>query len=259
MSLALITGASSGIGYEMAKKFTEEGHDLIVTGLHDRISEAADSLKFFGTDVKFIQADLAHRSGVEKLYEFVKAQGTPLDITVLNAGAGVAGDFACETNIEDEINIINLNVISTVVLAKKIVQDMVERGEGKILFTSSVVGVMPSPLQSVYAATKAFVQSFSEGIRNELQDTNITITALMPGATDTNFFDGPGLADTNVGKMKKDDPAEVAIQAYEALMAGLDHIVGGSIMNKVHVTVNKFLPESVKAILPRKYEEKVVE
>ncbi|HXH31929.1 MAG TPA: SDR family NAD(P)-dependent oxidoreductase [Bacteriovoracaceae bacterium] len=254
--LALITGASSGIGYELARQFAENGFDLIVTAEDEGIAEAANAFKSSGAEVEYIKIDLARPSGVHELYNFILSQNRPLEAAALNAGAGVGGDFARETEFEDELNIINLNVVSTFHLSKHIIRDMVARGKGRVLFTSSVVGVMPAPLQAVYGATKAFVQSFSEAIRNELLDSGVTVTSLMPGATDTEFFDGPGLADTKVAQMKKDDPAVVAKQGFEAMMKGKDHVVGGSLMNKVQVALNKILPEAAKAIGPRKFGEK---
>jgi short-subunit dehydrogenase len=136
-------------------------------------------------------------------------------------------------------------------LAKRIVKDMVERKDGKILFTSSVVSTMPGPFEAIYAASKAFVQSFSQALRNELRDTGVSVTSLMPGATETNFFHRAGLDDTKVGQAEKDDPAQVAKQGFDALMAGKDHVVGGSFKNRVQVAGAKILPETVTANIHR--------
>lgn len=151
-----------------------------------------------------------------------------------------------ETDLKDELNLINLNVMSSVHLAKRVVKDMVERGNGRILFTSSIAAIMPGPFEAVYAASKAFLHSFSEGLRNELKDTGVTVTALMPGPTDTNFFHRADMDDTKVGVSEKDDPAEVAKQGFDALMAGKDNIIAGSLKTKLQGIVSKVLPETVK-------------
>jgi short-subunit dehydrogenase len=200
--LAVVTGASSGIGYELAKQFAQNGFDLLVTSTGSSIDEAAQTFKGLGAQVETVQADLATYEGVETLYKQIQAAGRPVDAIAINAGVGVGGEFT-KTDLQEELNLIELNVASTVHLAKRVVQDMVERGKGRILFTSSIVSQMPSPFQAVYAASKAFVHSFSEAIRNELKDTGVTVTALMPGATETNFFHRAGLDDTKVGADKR--------------------------------------------------------
>ena len=255
--LALVTGASAGIGYELAKQFAENGYDLVITAEDSQIAEAATAVQGAGAHVDYFQVDLSKIDGAAKLYEFVTSLGRPLAVAALNAGAGVGGDFARETSIEDELDIIHLNVRSTVLLAKMVVRDMVERKEGKILLTSSVVGVLYAPLQAVYGGTKAFVQSFGMSLRNELKDTGVTVTVLQPGATETNFFDARGLPETKVAKTKKDDPALVAKQGFKALMNGDSHVVAGSLLNKVEVAIGKILPESAKAAVTRNYGEKM--
>lgn len=252
--LAVVTGASSGIGYELAKEFARNGFDLLVTATGSSIDEAAQSFKGLGANVETVQADLATYEGVEKLYNQIQKTGRPVDAIAINAGVGVGGEFA-KTDLQAELNLLELNVVSTVHLAKRVVQDMVARGAGKILFTSSIVSQMPSPFQAVYAASKAFVQSFSEAIRNELKDTGVTVTALMPGATETNFFHRAGLDDTKVGADKKDDPAEVAKQGFEALMAGKDAILASSLKTKIQGAIGSILPETVSAELNRKLNE----
>ncbi|MBW4632131.1 MAG: SDR family NAD(P)-dependent oxidoreductase [Iphinoe sp. HA4291-MV1] len=163
--------------------------------------------------------------------------------------------YSYENRCKDELNLINLNVVSSVHLAKRVVKDMVERGKGRILFTSSIAALMPGPFEAVYSASKAFLHSFSEGLRSELKDTGITVTALMPGPTDTNFFHRAGMDDTKVGTSKKDDPAEVAKQGFEALMAGRDDIIAGSLKTKLQGTVSKVLPDTVNAEQHRQLAE----
>lgn len=252
--LAVVTGASSGIGYELAKQFAQNGFDLLVTSTGSSIDDAAQALGALGAEVQTVQADLATYDGVEMLYSQIQTAGRPVDAIALNAGVGVGGDFT-ETDLQEELNLIELNIASTVHLAKRVVKDMVDRGEGKVLFTSSIASQTPSPFQAVYAASKAFVHSFSEAIRNELKDTGVTVTALMPGPTDTNFFNRAGLDDTRLGEIKKDDPAEVAKQGFEALMSGKDGILAESLMTKVQGAVSRVLPDTVKAEVNRKLTE----
>jgi short-subunit dehydrogenase len=244
---AVVTGASSGIGYELAKQFAQNGYDVLIVGEKERIKDAAVSLSKFGTQIEPLQADLATYDGVEELYGKIKAMGRPVDALAINAGVGVGGDFARETDLKDELHLIDLNVMSPVHLTKRVVKDMIARGEGKILFTSSIAATMAGSYEAIYSASKAFLQSFGQGIRNELKDTGVTITLLMPGATETEFFARAGMKDTRIGSHKKDDPAVVAKQGFEALMAGKDHIIAGSLKNKLMVAAAKFLPHKVSA------------
>lgn len=253
--LAVVTGASSGIGYELALQFAQNGFDLLVTSTGPSINEAAKTCRGLGGFVETVQADLATYDGVETLYNKIKATGRPVDAIAINAGVGVGGEFARETDLKDELNLINLNVVSSVHLAKRVVKDMVERGNGRILFTSSIAALMPGPFEAVYAASKAFLHSFSEALRNELKDTGVSVTALMPGPTDTNFFHRADMDDTKVGASKKDDPAEVAKQGFDALMAGKDDIIAGSLKTKLQGTVSKVLPETVNAEQHRNLSE----
>ncbi len=243
---ALITGASSGIGYELAKQFAQNGFDLLVVAESDAIQQAARDLQGLGAQVEVLQADLASHDGVHQLASKIESGARPLDAAALNAGVGVSGRFL-ETDLSAEMNMIRLNVLSTVHLAKPIVKQMAARGSGRILFTSSIAGAMPTPYETVYGATKAFVRSFSQGLREELKDTGVTVTALMPGATETNFFHRAGADDTKLGTSEKDDPADVAKEGFEALMAGKDHVVAGSFKNKVEAAAGYALPDPVVA------------
>ncbi|MDD4974368.1 MAG: SDR family NAD(P)-dependent oxidoreductase [Bacteriovorax sp.] len=253
--LAVVTGASSGIGYELAKQFAQHGFDLVIVSENPAIVEAAQICERLGANVASFIIDLANFEGVDELIEKITTIGKPIEAIAINAGVGVAGDFTRETNLDDELNLINLNVVSSVHLAKHIVKDMVNRQKGRILFTSSIAGVMPAPFQAVYGASEAFIQSFSEALRSELKDTGVTVTALMPGPTDTNFFNGPGLEDTLVAVSKKDDAGLVAQQGFEAMMAGKGHVITGSFMNKVEVVLSKFKTEESKADALRKSGE----
>jgi short-subunit dehydrogenase len=253
--LAVVTGASNGIGYELAKQFAQNGFDLLVTSTGPSINEAAIAFEKLGAQVETVEADLATYDGVEALYSKIKATGRSVDAIAINAGVGVGGDFARETDLKDELNLIELNVVSSVHLAKRVLKDMVDRDQGRILFTSSIAALMPGPFEAVYAASKAFLHSFSEALRNELKDTGVTVTSLMPGPTDTNFFHRAQMDDTKAGADPKDDPAMVAKQGFEALMAGKDSIVAGSLKTKLQGTVSKVLPDTVNAEQHRQLTE----
>jgi len=252
---AVVTGASSGIGRELARQFAEHDFDLLITSTGPDIAEAARELEQTGARVQTAQADLATYEGVESLYRAISQAGRPIDAIAINAGVGVGGDFTRETKLEDELNLIQLNVAGTVHLAKRVLPDMVARGQGRVLFTSSIAALMPGAFEAVYNASKAFVQSFSEAIRNELKDTGVTITALQPGPTETNFFHRAGMDDTMVGSSEKDDPAQVAKQGFDALMAGKDHIIAGSLKTKAMGTMAKVTPDTLLAEQHRKMAE----
>ncbi len=217
------------------------------------IFAAADKLKANAT-VTPIQVDLAAEGGVDKLWQFVEKTGRNVDAIAINAGVGVGGRFA-ENDLAAELNMIALNVTSSTILAKRAVEHMLRVGQGRILITASVASVMPTPYQAVYGATKAYLLSLSEGIRNELKDTGITVTALMPGATETNFFHRAGLDDTKVGQSKKDDPAQVAKDGYDAMLDGKDHVVAHSAKTRIMEWMLEFLPETLKAEMHAKQAE----
>ncbi|MCW1822101.1 oxidoreductase [Mycolicibacterium conceptionense] len=252
--LAMVTGASSGIGWELAKLLAADGYDLVLVADEDSVHTRAEELGSSGTSARAIQVDLRVPDDVDQLYYAVTKGATDgtarLDVAVLNAGAGRAGPFI-EGDLQTDLGIIDLNVRSTTQLAKLVLRDMAAHGAGKVLFTSSVAAAMPGSLQSVYNASKAFVLSLSEALHDEFRDTNITVTALMPGPTDTNFFRRSGMSDTVVGQMSKDDPADVAKQGYEALMSGRRKVVAESVSSKALGLANRVLPDSVKAAASR--------
>ncbi len=248
--LAVVTGASSGIGLEFARIFAREGYALVVAAEDARVHDVAGQLG--GVSVEAVQSDLATRAGVEELV--ARVGGRDVDALVLNAGIGVGGPFL-ETDLDAELRMVDLNVKAVIHLAKRLLPGMVARGRGRVLVTSSIAAQMPAPFEAVYAGTKAFDLLFAEGIRNELKDTGVTVTALQPGPTETNFFHRAGMDDTRVGQSKKDDAAEVAQEGYDAMMAGRDHVVGGAIMNKIQSVVLEALPETLKAELHRKLSE----
>jgi uncharacterized protein len=245
--LALVTGASSGIGLELARQFADNGFDLIITAEDDELAAAETSLAGGEAQVQAIKADLSTYHGVEGLWSAVAAAGRPLDAVALNAGVGVNGDFTRDIPLEDDLQLIAVNVTAVVHLAKRVLPAMVQRGEGRVLITSSVAATMPGPYYATYAASKAFLQSFAQAIRYELKETGVSVTALQPGPTDTEFFERAGMEDTKVAEANKDDPAEVAKDGFEALMAGKDHVIAGSAKNKAQVAGAKLLPERTRA------------
>lgn len=251
--LAAVTGASQGIGYELAKELGNRGYDLVIASETDLINTAAENLRQTGADVTPVIADLATREGVDAFYRQLSSAGRPAEVVVLNAGTGVGGAFA-DTDLEAEIDMINLNVIGTTCLAKRVVKDMVAAGSGKLLFTASVASIAPGPYEAVYAATKAFVYLLAEGLRGELKDKGITVTALQPGATETNFFHRAGMDDTKVGQAEKDDPADVAKDGIDALFAGKDRVVAGSLKNSAFTAAARVAP-TVAAEMHRKQAE----
>lgn len=243
---AVITGASSGIGYELAKQFAKNGFDILITSLNpDHIEKAKDGLKDFGVGVETFAADLSTHEGIEALYAHIKSFNRPIDAVAINAGIGVYGEFK-DTSLEDEHTLINLNIMCPVHLSKRIVRDMLAQGKGRILFTASVASTVPGPLMAVYNASKAFVFSFSEALREELSDSGIVVTALLPGATETNFFRRADMEHSKIGQMKKQPASEVAEAGYNALMADKDHVVAG-MGNKIQTMMGKIMPETYKA------------
>lgn len=253
--LALITGASSGIGSELAGQFVSHGFDVVIAAEDEGIHAASERLRSTGATVEAVQVDLATEEGVERLYAAVRATGRPLDSVALNAGIGEGGAFATDTDLRRELRLVDLNVRSTVHLSKLVLRDMVQRDQGRLLFTSSIASTMPGPFQAVYNASKSFVQSFALALRNELKDTGITVTALMPGPTDTEFFERAGMTDTPVGAASKDDPTDVARMGFEALMEGKERVVAASLSSKLQGRAGKLLPDSLKAEMHRKLAE----
>jgi short-subunit dehydrogenase len=249
--LALITGASSGIGYHLAEEFTTHGYDVVVAAEDDGIVPCAASLARDGASAEAVQVDLRSTDGVAQLYRMVTQSDQPLSAAALNAGVGRGGKFV-DTELDDDFDIVDLNVRGTMQLAKLVLRDMVRRNSGKVLFTSSIASTMPGSYQPVYNASKSFIQSLAEAVHDELRDTDVTVTSLMPGPTDTNFFHRAKMDDTVLGRMAvKDDPAEVARQGFDALMRGDQKIVAESVSTKAISLANRFLPDSVKAMANR--------
>ncbi|MEZ0538041.1 SDR family NAD(P)-dependent oxidoreductase [Fibrella arboris] len=243
---ALVTGATSGIGRELANLFAKDGYNLIlVARSNDDLQQLAQSYDHqFGIKTTLIVKDLASDQAGQEVYDEVKQQGLQVDVLVNNAGMGEYGMFATETDLQKEVDIIHINVIALVKLTKLFLKDMVDRNEGKILMLGSVASVIPNPLMAVYGATKSFIYSFSEALRNEIKDTNVTLTVLMPGATDTDFFNKAGASNTKAQEKARETPAaDVAKTGYDALMSGKDKVVHG-VANKASVAMAHLLPDS---------------
>jgi short-subunit dehydrogenase len=248
-SFAVVTGASTGIGYHLARVFAENGFDVLITADESRIDQAAREIEATGAKVYSVQADLSKDEEVERLWNEVLATGRPVDAIALNAGIGTGGEFATETDLKTELKIIDLNVKSTVHLAKLAAKQMVGRRSGRILITASIAGTMPTPLQAVYGASKAFDLEFAQSLHYELKEAGVTVTALKPGATDTEFFRRANMEDTKVGSSGKEDndPAKVAQQGFDALMRGEQEVFAESLSTKATGVLGRFMPDSVKA------------
>jgi short-subunit dehydrogenase len=249
--LAVVTGASTGIGYELAKVCAKNGFDLIIAADEREIEDAAKNLRAEGCKIETVKADLATIAGVDKLYK--KIDGRKVDALLANAGRGLGRAFL-DQDFKDIRHVIDTNVTGTVYLIHKVGRDMRERRAGRILITGSIAGFMPGTYQAVYNGTKAFLDSFSFAIRAELKDSGVTVTCLMPGATETEFFERADMLDTKVGTEKKMDPADVAKQGYNAMMNGDGDVVTGW-QNKLRSAIALVTPSSALAEQHRKMAE----
>lgn len=254
----LVTGGSEGIGYELARQFAENGHNLVLVARDEiELDKAKRNLEGLGGEVLTISKDLFESETPFELYDEIKQRGLTVDILVNNAAQGVYGLFE-ETDIRRELAIVQLNIASLIVLTKLFLKDMLARGEGRILNVSSIASKSPGPWNSVYHGTKAFVQSFSEALRSEVKEKGITVTALLPGATDTAFFNKADMETSKIvqDKEKLSDPADVAKDGYEALMSGDDKVISG-MKNKVSVTMSNMMTDSQAADMMKKKQEPV--
>jgi short-subunit dehydrogenase len=257
---ALITGATQGIGYELAKLFAKDQYNLIIVARdQQQLDTCSAEFRQQNIEVIPIASDLFSLDGARAVCEVVASKGIFVDVLVNNAGQGVYGKFQ-DTDLDRELSIVNLNIGATLILTKHFLKEMLTRNEGKILNLASIVSKAPGPWNSVYHGTKAFVLSFSEAIREELKDTNITVTALLPGITDTDF---PNKANMNDSKMVQNkegmaDAADVAKDGYEALMAGKDKVISG-LKNQLQVQMMNIMPDSAVASMMAKQQEPVKE
>jgi short-subunit dehydrogenase len=243
--LAVVTGASSGIGYELARCCAENGFDLLIAADDPGIEQAATRLRQTGVNVETVQADLATMDGVDRLYGAVR--GRRVDALLANAGHGLGHAFL-DQDFGDIRHVIDTNVTGTVSLIHKVGADMRRQGEGRILITGSIAGFLPGTYQAVYNASKAFLDSFAFALRHEVKDNGITVTCLMPGATETDFFDRADMEDTKIGQAKKDDPADVAEKGFKAMMKGEGDVVTGW-HNKLQTAIASVTPSGMLAAM----------
>jgi short-subunit dehydrogenase len=241
--LAIVTGASSGIGLELARLCAEQGCDLLIAA--DRpLREIAQIGRELGVGVEALLLDLATDHGIDTLVAAVR--GRKVDILIANAGHGLGRGFL-DQDMHEAQHVIDTNISGTLTLIHRIGNEMRRTGGGRILITGSIAGFTPGTFQAVYNGTKAFIDSFSWALRNELKDTGITVTCLMPGPTDTEFFERAHLMDTAIGASeKKMDPAEVAKIGFEAMMNGEGDIVAG-VKNKLRAAMAHVTPSALQA------------
>ena len=247
---AIVTGASTGIGLEIAKLAARDGYDLLVVA-DEPLVDASAALKDYGVEVHSVEADLASEEGVARLLD--AAGGRPVDVLVANAGRGLGRAFL-DQDPADWRHVIDTNITGTLLLIQPVAKQMVARNEGRILITGSVAGHIAGAFQAVYNGSKAFIDSFSDALGNELKDTEVTVTCLKPGPTETEFFERADLMDTKVGQDKKDDPADVAKTGWEAMKEGKRSVIHGW-MNQLQVAGAKLLGGGVSAEMHRKMAE----
>jgi len=250
--LAVVTGASSGIGYHLALLAVQHGYDLVVAADRPLQQAAADFRAAGAEQVHAVQTELASKQGVDELID--RLQGHEVDALMANAGHGLGGPFL-EQGFEDIQHVIDTNVTGTLYLIQHVARGMVARGRGRILVTGSIAGLQPGAFHAVYNGSKAFIDSFAQALRNEIRDTGVTVSLLMPGATDTEFFERAHLQDTRLGAdMKKDDPAMVARAGFDAMLKGEADVVAGW-KSKLQVIGSKVMPAQAVAQMHRKLAE----
>jgi uncharacterized protein len=249
--LAVVTGASAGIGYQLARVCAQNGFDLLVCADEPAINDAASDFRKLGVAVDAVEADLATIEGVDRLV--AAARGRPVDALLANAGRGLGKGFL-DQDFGDVRKVVDTNITGTIHLVQKIGRDMRGRNYGKILIVGSIAGFIPGTYQAVYNASKSFLDSFSFALRHEVKGNGITVTCLMPGATETEFFERADMMDTEVGQSKKDDPADVAKAGFEAMMRGDGDVVTGW-KNKLQTAIASVTPAGLLAEQHRKMAE----
>jgi short-subunit dehydrogenase len=246
--LAIVTGASTGIGYFLAHECAMHGYDLIVAADEPRIEEAAAELRRTGVAVRAVEVDLATTDGVDQLHD--AAEGRCVDLLLANAGRGLGGDFL-DQDFAEARRVVDTNITGTLYLIWRVGGDMRSRGEGRILITGSIAGFLPGAYQAVYKGSEAFLDCFSFALRDELEDTGVSVTCLMPGATETEFFARADMADTVV-REKKDDPAVVARHGFEALMRGDEQDPGSGWRSKLQSALANVMPAGKTPAKPQR-------
>ncbi len=248
--LALVTGASTGIGYFLARECANHGYDLIVAADEARIEKAAAELRQTGVDVLAVEVDLSTTEGVDQLRD--AAGGRPIDLLLANAGRSLGGDFL-DQDFAEARRVVDTNVTGTLYLIWRVGSDMRSRGEGRILITGSIAGFLPGAYQAVYNASEAFLDSFSFALRSELDDTGVSVTCLMPGVTETEFFARAEMADTVI-REKKDDPAQVARIGFEAMMRGEGQDAVSGWRSKLQSALANVMPAGT---MPKPYKKHI--
>jgi short-subunit dehydrogenase len=241
--LALVTGASSGIGLELARECARNGFDLLLAADDPDLGAAARELGQYGGSVETVLVDHSTIEGVDRL--IAAAASRPVDALLANAGHGLGKAFL-DQEFDDLRHVIDTNVTGTLYLIHKVGREMRARGSGRILITGSIAGFLPGTYQAVYNGSKAFIDMFAYALRAELQEYGVTVTCLMPGPTETEFFERAELMDTKVGQSKKDDPADVARTGFKAMMDGDAGVVSGW-QNKLQVALAGIMPETMLA------------
>lgn len=249
--LAVVTGASSGIGLELARICASKGYDLVIAADEPEIAGVAEDLAVHGGSVEPVEADLSTIEGVDRLLE--KTNGRDVELLFANAGRGLGHGFL-DQNFRDIRRVVDTNVTGTIYLVHDIGRQMVSKRKGRILFTGSIAGFMPGTYQAVYNATKAFIDSFAVALRHEVKDMGVTVTCLEPGPTETRFFERADMLDTSVGQQEKDDPADVAKTGFDAMMDGEEQVVSGW-KNKMQAAASRVLPAGTVAEQHRKMAE----
>lgn len=248
---AVVTGASSGIGYELALECARAGFDLAVAADEPDLQRAAETFSQWGAHTIAVEADLASRAGVERLLAAIDRR--PVDVLIANAGEGHGGAFL-DCDFGTHSHIIETNVTGTLYLIHEIGRGMRDRRCGRMLIVGSIAGYMPGAYNAVYNATKAFIDSFAAALRSEVKDWGVSVTLLMPGATETRFFERAGMLDTKLGQGSKDDPADVARAGFDAMMRGEADVVFGW-RNKLQTAIASVIPSGLLAELHRRQAE----
>ena len=240
---AVITGASTGIGFELASCCAHDRYDIFIAADEPQIHTAATELRALGANVEAVEADLATPEGCEKLYKAFN--GRPVDALLANAGVGLGKGFL-DQEFDAWSRVVDTNIMGTLYLIQKVGRDMRSRGAGRILITGSIAGFMPGTFQAVYNGSKAFLDSFSFALRHELKDSGVSVTCLMPGATETEFFARADMLDTKIGTDKKADPASVAKLGFDAMKNGEGQVIAGW-MNKMQAAIAHLAPSDLTA------------
>lgn len=252
-SLALVTGAASGIGKALASIIARNGHDLLMVDIDEEpLSKHADRLAdVHGVWTEPLALDLTAHGAIDRIDDRLAAIDGRVDVLCNNAGVPVYGRFT-ETDFDDERAMIELNVVATTALTKRIAPRMVDRGYGKILHTASLAGVVPVPTAAVYGATKAYVRSFSLALTTELRGTGVTVTTLCPGETDTGFLSQGGMDRSAIPSRRLQSPRAVAEAAYQGMIAG-DRVVVPGQWDRLRYILGKLLPEAVSARITERF------